>query len=66
MERNNKEEVGDMSRTENGKVAGQEDIPEETVPRESALERLTTLYNMTMESKRMPEEWRDSVLIQIV
>ena len=27
---------------------------------------LTKLYNRTMESERMPEEWRDSVLIPIV
>ena len=26
---------------------------------------LTKLYNRTMESERMPEEWRDSVLIPI-
>ena len=30
---------------------------------ESALEFLTKLYNRTMESERMPEEWRDSILI---
>ena len=27
---------------------------------------LTKLYNRTMESERMPEEWRDSVLIPFV
>ena len=32
---------------------------------ESALKFLTKLYNRTMESERMPEEWRDSVLIPI-
>ena len=32
---------------------------------ESALEFLTKLYNRTMESERMPEEWRDSILIPI-
>ena len=30
---------------------------------DSALEFLTKLYNITMESERMPEEWRDSVPI---
>ena len=33
--------------------------------RESALKFLTKLYNRTMESERMPEEWRDSMLIPI-
>ena len=33
---------------------------------ESALKFLTKLYNRTMESERMPEEWRDSVLIPII
>ena len=32
---------------------------------ESALELLTKLCNRTMESERMSEEWRDSVLIHI-
>ena len=32
---------------------------------ESALKFLTKLYNRTMESERMPEEWRDSMLIPI-
>ena len=32
---------------------------------EIALEFLTKLYNRTMESERMPEEWRDSILIPI-
>ena len=32
---------------------------------EIALEFLTRLYNRTMESERMPEEWRDSILIPI-
>ena len=32
---------------------------------ERALEFLTKLDNRTMESERMPEEWRDSVLIPI-
>ena len=32
---------------------------------EIALKFLTKLYNITTESERMPEEWRDSVLIPI-
>ena len=32
---------------------------------ERALKFLTKLYNRTMENERMPEEWRDSVLIPI-
>ena len=32
---------------------------------EIALEFLTKLYNRMMERERMPEEWRDSVLIPI-
>ena len=31
---------------------------------DSALEFLAKLYRRTIESERMPEEWRDSVLIQ--
>ena len=33
---------------------------------EFALEFLTKLYNRAMESERMPEEWRDSILIPII
>ena len=33
--------------------------------RESALAYLRKLYKRTMESERMPDEWRDSVLIPI-
>ena len=45
---------------------GPDDIPVEVWKclGESALKFLTKLYNRTMESARMPEEWRDSVLIQ--
>ncbi len=32
---------------------------------EMALEFLTKLYNITMESDRMPEEWRDRIMIPI-
>ena len=63
-----KEEVMEnMQRMKNGKAVGPDDIPVEVWKclAESALKFLTKLYNRTMESERMPEEWRDSVLIPI-
>ena len=56
-----------MQRMKNGKAVGPYDMPVEVWKclGESALEFLTKLYNRTMESERMPEEWRDSVLIPI-
>ena len=63
-----KEEVMEnMQRMKNGKAVGPDDIPVEVWKclGESALKFLTKLYNRTMESERMPEEWRDSVLIPI-
>ena len=63
-----KEEVMEnMQRMKNGKAVGLDDIPVEVWKylEESALKFLTKLYNRTMESERMPEEWRDSVLIPI-
>ena len=55
-----KEEVRkNMQRMKNGKVEVWKCLGE------SALKFLTKLYNRTMESERMPEEWRDSVLIPI-
>ena len=63
-----KEEVREnMQRMKNGKAVGPDDIPVEVWKclGESALKFLTKLYNRTMESERMPEEWRDSVLIPI-
>ena len=63
-----KEEViENMQRMKNGKAVGPDDIPVEVWKclGESALKFLTKLYNRTMESERMPEEWRDSVLIPI-
>ena len=49
------------------RAVGPDDIPVEVWKclGESALKFLTKLYNRTMESERMPEEWRDSVLIPI-
>ena len=63
-----KEEVREnMQRMKNGKAVGPDDIRVEVWKclGESALKFLTKLYNRTMESERMPEEWRDSVLIQL-
>ena len=63
-----KEEVREnMQRMKNGKAVGPDDIPVEVwiCLGESALKFLAKLYNRTMESERMQEEWRDSVLIPI-
>ena len=63
-----KEEMREnLQRMKNGKAVGPDDIPVEVWKclGESALKLLTKLYNRTMESERMPEEWRDSVLIPI-
>ena len=56
-----------MKRMKNGKAVGPDDIPVEVWKclGEIALEVLTKLYNRTMESERMPEDWRDGVLILI-
>ena len=63
-----KEEVREnIHRMKNGKAVGPDDIPVEVWKclGESALKFLMKLYNITMESERMPDEWRDSVLISI-
>ena len=54
-----------MQRMKTGKAVGPDDIPAEVWKclGEIALKLLTKLYNRTMESERMSEEWRDSVLI---
>ena len=56
-----------MQRMKSGKAVGPDDMPVEVWKclGESALKFLTKLYNRMMESERMPEEWRDSVLIPI-
>ena len=56
-----------MQRMKNGKAIGPDDIPVEVWKclGEGALKFLTKLYNRTMESERMPEECKDSVLIPI-
>ena len=64
-----KEEVREnMQRMKNGKAVGPDDILVEVWEclGESALKLPTKLYNnRTMESEKMSEEWRDSVLIPI-
>ena len=68
MEKISKEEVRvNMKRMKNGKAVGPDDIPVEVWKclGEIALEFLTKLYTRTMESERMPEVWRDSILISI-
>ena len=68
VEKIRKEEVREnMKRMKNGKAVGPDDIPVEVWKclGEVALEFLTKLYNRTMESERMPEEWRDSILMPI-
>ena len=56
-----------MKRMKNGKAVGPDDIPVDVWKclGHIALEFLTKLYNRTMESERMPEEWRDSIMIPI-
>ena len=68
VERISKEEVrGNMQRMKNGNVVGPDDIPVEVWKclGENAREFLTKLNKRTMESDRMIEEWRDSVLMPI-
>ena len=59
------EERENMNMMKNGKAVGPDDIPVEVWKclGEIELEILTKLYNRTMESERMPEEWRDSILV---
>ncbi|KAK3525608.1 hypothetical protein QTP70_000428 [Hemibagrus guttatus] len=50
-----------------GKAVGPDDIPVEVWKclGEAALEFLASLFNRVLESERMPEEWRRSVLVPI-
>ncbi|KAK3556231.1 hypothetical protein QTP70_006934 [Hemibagrus guttatus] len=50
-----------------GKAVGPDDIPVEVWKclGEAAVEFLTSLFNRVLESERMPEEWRRSVLVLI-
>ena len=56
-----------MQRMKNGKAVGPDGTPVKVGKYlgECALKFLTKLYNRTRESERMPEEWRDSMLIPI-
>ncbi|KAK3526662.1 hypothetical protein QTP70_030874 [Hemibagrus guttatus] len=56
-----------LKRMKSGKAVGPDDIPVEVWKRlgEAAVEFLTSLFNRVLESERMPEEWRRSVLVPI-
>ncbi|KAK3535794.1 hypothetical protein QTP70_021107 [Hemibagrus guttatus] len=56
-----------LKRMKSGKAIGPDDIPVEfwKCLGEAAVEFLTSLFNRVLESERMPEEWRRSVLVQI-
>ncbi|KAK3567735.1 hypothetical protein QTP86_024053, partial [Hemibagrus guttatus] len=56
-----------LKRTKSGKAVGPHDIPVEVWKclGEAAVEFLASLFNRVLESERMPEEWRRSVLVRI-
>ncbi|KAK3573129.1 hypothetical protein QTP86_014133, partial [Hemibagrus guttatus] len=56
-----------LKRMKSGKAVGPDDIPVEVWEclGEAAVEFLTSLFNRVLESERMPEEWRRSVLVPI-
>ncbi|KAK3541761.1 hypothetical protein QTP86_003520 [Hemibagrus guttatus] len=56
-----------LKRMKNGKAVGPDNIPVEVWKclGEAAVEFLTSLFNRVLESERMPEEWRRSVLVTI-
>ncbi|KAK3532154.1 hypothetical protein QTP86_009025 [Hemibagrus guttatus] len=56
-----------LKRMKSGKAVGPDDIPVEVWKclGESAVEFLANLFNRVLESERMPEEWRRSVLVPI-
>ncbi|KAK3522491.1 hypothetical protein QTP86_015882 [Hemibagrus guttatus] len=56
-----------LKRMKSGKEVGPDDIPVEVWKclGEAAVEFLTSLFNRVLESERMPEEWRRSVLVPI-
>ncbi|KAK3555313.1 hypothetical protein QTP86_014915 [Hemibagrus guttatus] len=56
-----------LKRMKSGKAVGPDDIPVEVWKclGEAAVEFLTSLFNRVLESERMPEEWRRSVLVLI-
>ncbi|KAK3510437.1 hypothetical protein QTP70_006843 [Hemibagrus guttatus] len=56
-----------LKRMKSGKAVGPDNIPVEVWKclGEAAVEFLTSLFNRVLESERMPEEWRRSVLVPI-
>ncbi|KAK3556890.1 hypothetical protein QTP70_022395 [Hemibagrus guttatus] len=56
-----------LKRMKSGKAVDPDDIPVEVWKclGEAAVEFLTSLFNRVLESERMPEEWRSSVLVPI-
>ncbi|KAK3553518.1 hypothetical protein QTP70_004198 [Hemibagrus guttatus] len=56
-----------LKRMKSGKAVGPDDIPVEVWKclGEAAVEFLPSLFNRVLESERMPEEWRRSVLVPI-
>ncbi|KAK3528597.1 hypothetical protein QTP70_005008 [Hemibagrus guttatus] len=56
-----------LKRMKSGKAVGPDDIPVEVWKclGEAAVEFLTRLFNRVLESERIPEEWRRSVLVPI-
>ncbi|KAK3506948.1 hypothetical protein QTP70_031706 [Hemibagrus guttatus] len=56
-----------LKRRKSGKAVGPDDIPMEVWKclGEAIVEFLTSLFNRVLESERMPEEWRRSVLVPI-
>ncbi|KAK3532456.1 hypothetical protein QTP86_018454, partial [Hemibagrus guttatus] len=56
-----------LKRMKSGKAVGPDDVPVEVWKclGEAAVEFLTSLFNRVLESERMPEEWRRSVLVPI-
>ncbi|KAK3558090.1 hypothetical protein QTP86_009450 [Hemibagrus guttatus] len=56
-----------LKRTKSGKAVGPDDIPVEVWKclGEAAVEFVASLFNRVLESERMPEEWRRSVLVPI-
>ncbi|KAK3522926.1 hypothetical protein QTP86_009722 [Hemibagrus guttatus] len=56
-----------LKRMKSGKAVGPDDIPVEVWKclGEAAVEFLANLFNRVLESERMPEEWRRSVLMPI-
>ncbi|MCJ8736420.1 hypothetical protein PDJAM_G00257950 [Pangasius djambal] len=56
-----------LKRMKSGKAVGPDDIPVEVWKclGEAAVEFLTSLFNRVLESEKVPEEWRRSVLVPI-